>query len=1097
MIFDKINQSVCCSGPIVNEEAITLPAIQAWDLSLLVLSSEQVKIAGELNAWLAKFPASLPQAIARAAGGEYANDHMRILEHEIIRQFSPLTKAAKYLQVLCKVVDAINLRSATPLPVPRIPNVAIRPKNPFRSGIPSCLKLTRLWRETLSNSIAKNPVTSDDVTHTLSDADLGRLFTSAALHGGLADPQLLVSLARALEQPKQNIVAINDRLVIELSISWQGELGSEHRFWFADPLTATFIAQLSGKALLALTNDEKPKQESDQHIRKSVWKYIFAFFKATELTKDLRPQSLSSLTKSVKMDLQTRLPQVLVSYAGRSIVSHSPGKHVLARLYGLQPLADTKADSAHLSEPTEQITEFNNTTDNLEDFEPYWLSKLRAAFASQNGTSILIKIDEIIAANQPDSIEYCFALFARRLVLARSAANNKLAPSTARAYLVTVSKRLGGRLGNVDPRTLGAETLEILYGEILADADVDSGTRNQRRRIARALREFHHFLVHEFNFEPINVREVLGIGKGLVPVDANLITYDEYIKILTQIPISSRKLRQSLPVQGKLAIAAKLIFALAFKCGMRRMEVLKLKIADFCEHDPAELLIRPSDARRLKTKSSTRKLPLYALLAQNELKALRDWKTSRLAELTKTSPEETALQLQSHFLFGIPELEFEFISQDTLFDIIHHAMRQVCGDETLRFHHLRHSFASWCFLQLMLSDLPSIPKLFPNLPKTSKVMEDSRNFRNRLYGHPDPTRRHVYAVTSLLGHAGPETSLEHYVHVCDLLLALWLEIDVTKPSQKQVIQAAARPKTTIYRWLSRGPSHVSYRLARKNNLIHACKLEQIVDQQNVYNQPKHSRLLSVLDEPAVFDRLWDVLYRHAMDHTTIQELAASSGFTESMIFSFIEKAEVIRDMKTERGKGGFRHRMIEANLDRRDKDAKSRLTCPVAPHTKKDKAIVKRLAPELLSLFKTNPELCYKVFDYYLGNAWQTHNELIFKDPATFEHAKNFMVFIEALGLKRSEIEYISYDTSERSRALAKWKNNLEFSGRQQFTKIAPPRKTSLTAKNWLGIKPVFTDKNHVNEHGANIIESSIAFRYLMVLGAIIFPAYMLPLTSL
>lgn len=1075
-----------------NADLSNATGVQGWDLSRLVISTEQVEIAKDLHAWLSSSPLTLAKSIAQFSSGQFDNDQMRLLEQNLINRFSPLPTAAKYLKVLCKVVDAINLSAPTPMPFPRIPNLVNRPKNPFRSGAASALRLTRTWREALSKSITNSPASTINVSP---KSMLGELFTSAVVHGGLADPELLISLARSLGQPKKSILEVNNQLAVELSIAWRGELGSEHRVWFPDSLTATFIAQHSYNSSTLISANDSPTEETDVKIRKQIWGFVSDFFKTAKLRKDERPKSLGDLTRNAKVDLHTRLPQVLANYAGRALVSHSPSKQVIARIYGLPYQHEPPQPSDLVNEHKDQITVFNNNSDNLEDFEPYWLGELRSIFASNNLEAILDSIDKIIARSPTDSVGACFTLFARYLASARLSGNNKLALSTARAYLVTVAKRLGGRLGNTDPRTLDSESIENLYTEILEDTDTVSGVRKQRRRIARSLREFHLFLVRECQAEPIDEREVLGIGMGLVPVDANLITIDEYLQTLAQIPKSVRKLRRNLPAQEKFIGAAKLIFTLSFKCGLRRMEVLKLKIADLCEHDPAELLTRPSEARRLKTKSSTRKLPLYALLTNLELDDFRQWKKSRLHELKSKVPTATHSELQSSFLFGIPELNFEFIPQDTLFPIIHDAMRVVTGDKSLRFHHLRHSFASWTFLRLMLSDLPDIPNIFPHLPKTNEYLNDSSKFRDKLYGRAAPTRRHVYAVASLLGHSGPEISLEHYIHFCDILISLWLQNDVSAPIKKSIIQAAKLPttkkkdgrsKSAIYRMCTQGLNNIPYLLARSERLIARTASRKKGKPAGIPNSPVSPN--SALDNPEIFDTVWDILHRHALNHTSIDDLASSSGLSVSMIKSFISKSTKISEMTVGKGNDGFRHRMIAATIDRRD--SKSRLACPMPPHSAGDKAVVNRLAPKLLEAFHQHPKLCEAVFEYYLNNAWQTRNEVIFKDVDDPSHAKQFMTFLDVLGCKTSEIQMVSFDTSSRSRALAKWKEHLELSWRRSIIKCSPPNKQNLAAKNWLGIKPTFNDGNAVIE-GADIkLQGSIAFRYLMILGAIILPAW-------
>jgi integrase len=1107
------------------EVAKNIPDEGVWDLSKITLSQEQKKTVLQLLPWLFEHPSGLAQAIAKKEAGAFDAEQMRLLEQKVIAHFRPLPAAAGVLKVLCKLVDAINLHAEKPLPVPRIPNLIIRPKNPFRNGLPKSLGRVRFWRNAMEKNI-QLAVNRYGETHELSEIAqkqwIGKLFLSAILHGGMVDGDLIVALARALLNSPDDYIVLNGRLAVEMSIAWRGEGGSEHRYWYPDALTAIYIAYLPDNSLhrLLIGIDQKPI--SDQQVRTKIWQCISAYCRLMTIKVSERPQSLTDLLRCAQLDIQTRLPLVLANYAGRKLVSHSPGKQVLTRLYGL-PIQPDQNKQIKDAQPADSITKFNQKVDDLNDIEPSWLGLVRKAFSTDSQAEVLRQLDVIASDVRPASVDECFISFALFLMTSLSYSGNKLAVSTARAYMVTVAKRLAGRLDDVDPRTLDAEILETLYTDILDDVDqqsldseikktphtesledVDQQSleskilkalhaasledakqrdlaRNQRKRIARALCEFHHFLVQRYQFEPINPREVLGIGKGLVPVDANLITPDEYAKIYQAIPETIKSLHPSLPAQAKLSRAAQLIFMLAFKCGLRRMEVLKLKIADLCEHAPAELLIRPSDARRLKTKSATRKMPLYALLSERDLAELRAWKAVRRNESTIQT-----VHVNEQFLFGIPELGFEVIPQDTLFPVIHHAMRGVTGDLSLRFHHLRHSFANWTFLRLMLSDFASTLELFQNLPETNDFLSKSKQFRDALYGRADPTRRHVYAIASLLGHSGPEISLEHYVHISDLLLMLWLEKDLSAPSEKMLMIESGFPQSTNYRLLAKGVQHIPYRLIKNRwpNLVHIPKRIAIVNVTPI-NQVAPSGL-SLLDDPAIFDKTWQLLYQHEMHGMAFSAVAESQRLSEKFVIRAHLAAAGIGDMKVSKGNKGYRHRMIEIAQDRRQKDQLSRLACPVAPHTERDKAIVEKIVPNLQTLIKEKPEFCWEVFQYFLENTWQTRNEIIFKDPENSAQALKFIIFLDGLGIKKSELQFVSYDVSNRSANLAIWKEKLGLSSRHHVKKISPPRKDNLSAKKWLGIKPVFPVENaHALKQGAEE-EGSVAFRYLMVLGAII-----------
>lgn len=1045
--------------------AITTP-LANFSMSL---SPNQEDIAKNLQGWLSNHPSPLAKALAQGMGGSFQESEMRILEQEIIKKFIPLPEAEKYLKVLCKMVDAINASSPDKLPAPRIPLLSARPKNPFVGILPEAMQQARLWRETTKKLITQKYLNPSETPSPLSPkASIGLLFSSAILHGGLVDSDLLVSLARALDSPKDTLALYAQRLSVELSISWQGESNSEYRLWYPDALTGTLISKLEDGVISAWMSGNTKPVESDKDIRALLWSSIAAFFKQSRPAQ-ARPTSLGALLEAAKGDLFTRIPPVLMSYSSRKLVSHSPGRHVLNRLHQIS-MPSTPSLPQRRHESTDVITTLNFHSEDLNDLEPVWLGKLRQAFKGQIRGQVISNLAKTSPQNgSPEALYHGFAM---HLVSGLSGSGKRLALTTAKSYLVTVAKNLGGRLGNVSPAALQREILEDLYAEILEDASQDGSTRGLRRHHARALGEFHSFLVREHQLEAINNRSVLGIGKGLVPVDANLITYDEYEAIHNALPATLRSLHPTLPSIDTLGKAAQLLFMLAFKCGLRRMEALMLKCNDFAEHHPAELLIRPSDARQLKTKSSTRKLPLYALLDDSELLALRTWKASRL----KDFPGKTASEV---FLFALPELGNAVITQDQIFPVIHEAMRKAAGDETLRFHHLRHSFASWTFMRLMLSDLNAFPVLFPHHLQTTAVLSRSKEFRHQLYGRDDPTRRHTYAVASLLGHSGPDVSLEHYIHVCDLLFMLWRDQDVSAPATKPLKLEASRPKSTFYRWIEDDPSQVPFRLLKKNHGF-SKKFRRTHARQNATItglSPVTSTSVNL--EPAIFQKVWNLLFEHSFHGRPLEEVSLEAGLPLDAAQKMLKAAQDISDQRISRGSKGFQHRMKEMNFDRRNKAKFIRIPCPEEPRTQPDKAIAADLAEKLSELIKNQPDLCKSVFDYYIENAWNDRNHLPFKDPENPQPARDFIQFLAELGISKTSLQMLSYDPSERSRNTVAWKKTLQLPKDYPIRKIEAPGNTSVKSRKWIAIKPVF-------DTGVLDDSASIAFRYLMVMGAIV-----------
>lgn len=1048
-----------------------------WSLDELSLSDSQKVKANELRTWLCSQNYPLATAIAFQQTGVFSDEEMRALESRLIQNFKPIRDAEKMQKILCKVIDAINSKTQTKLPLPRIPIRCVRPKNPLHDDFVKSLSLTRAWRDCVTEDMLKSA--NQDINYQ-ENYLLGRFFTSVVLFGGLVNKSLLVALCKSLDDVPNTLSIINNRLVIELSIAWQGEPNSEHRIWFPDALSATLMAKLPDNILRSKLYDQNNVLINDKEITKIIWRWVLDYLKTLNSPNFKRPKNLNHFLTTVKDDLHYWLKPVVANFACRNIIAHAPPVAVVKRIFGY---SNTLSSNTHLSfnvATGNSNTFSNHLKDDLEDLEPIWLSKLRQALNSTSHEIALDKIDALKNQLTSDEIQRCFHEFARHLVTSKSASGNLLAVSTARKYLVTSAKLLSSRLDGLQLATLDVYVFEDIYTDILECCNQDNKSKSYKKAVARALREFHHFLTNYLNIDAINVQVVLGIGKGLIPVDANLINIDEFEAIYDFIPEVIQQLHSTLPGQQKLIQCAQLIFMLSFRCGLRRMEVLKLKINDLSEAHSAVLMIRPSHARRLKTKSSTRNLPLSALLSNDEIIQLVAWKKQRLIELGNHS------STQDQFLFSVPELGSEFISQDTLFPIIHAAMRKVTQDETLRFHHLRHSFATWTFLRLMLSDFDNIPTVFAKQSKTLAFLEASKSFRKKLYECSGITRRHAIAVGDLLGHSGPDISLEHYIHCCDLLLNIGMQHQAIAPNESLLRQLSDRPQSTAYRWQQKGIYETPYRLLRKRWRSLFVSRKKIV---NLYKFPlitQCSTLKELVDQANIFDVFHQLLFQHEMHKTPLADLANDNNIPLDDLQSVHMQMCEIRDMKIDRGSKYYRHRMIDGVMDRSDPNKNLRLACPVAPHMQQDIEIVNMLAPKIIDAIKTDPDLCRKVFAFYVKNAWKTRNELVFKDKVDLDNAKQFIEFMSLLGIKKSSLQFISFDISQRSSNLAKWRADLGLTTRDHVKKAKPPREESKNAKKWFGIKPIF---NCINQNGSNQkdeLQGSIAFRYLMVMGSVL-----------
>ena len=185
------------------------------------------------------------------------------------------------------------------------------------------------------------------------------------------------------------------------------------------------------------------------------------------------------------------------------------------------------------------------------------------------------------------------------------------------------------------------------------------------------MREFLRFLQEEKKIDTGEAGEVLGPPGGLVPVDANILTEAEYQLVRAQlVPGSSKSLAEQLvtTAQKERRTIKCLMFTLAYRCGLRRSEVLMLDLADLLLEHPAEILIRPTSSRTLKTPSATRKIPVYAFLKPEELTDVKEW-------LAYRKTQEAAGQFSRH-LFASKATNQSHIPEDKLLELFLKSDRQ-------------------------------------------------------------------------------------------------------------------------------------------------------------------------------------------------------------------------------------------------------------------------------------------------------------------------------------------------------------------------------------------------------------------------------------
>ncbi|MDD5759862.1 MAG: tyrosine-type recombinase/integrase [Desulfobulbaceae bacterium] len=853
----------------------------------------------------------------------------------------------------------------------------------------------------------------------------------------------------------------------EFNMFYTSQQVPELRRWFIDPFTELLLLRLPSSAFVIEDNEKKAGTKA--------WRSMVRFLLHVGIESSSMPRSLPQFLEIAKAWNWFRLPGFLCNYASSDIVSHSLKPHVWRRFFGLMNRSyENEAQQPRieaLASPTEQEIEDAeigaDEPDEEEQFVEFsWIKDLRALLKGFNRKEIDKKLREVAACLDGSfSMQVIGTKWVCFMMTYRSSSGKAYSLAAIRRLAGHILSRVAGLVDDTDITLLEGDGLVEIYQQLLTDVQSDT----YRYKIACGLREFHHFLVEKYHISPINFREVLGIGSKASRVDANILSIDEY----HQSQECLKGMTAQLDPHTNLIDVAQIIFILAFRCGLRRNEALKLMANDLHEHHPVILLIRENDVRRLKTQSSTRSLNLSLLLTPKELEKLLVFKQVRDQEILN-DPKDPG------YLFCIPKMSYSFVPEERVYDAIRDAMHLATGDRTLRFHHLRHSMASWRVLSLMLADIDIFDDLFPDHPLTTEFLRSAKEFKTGLYSRNEPTRKHLLTLASMLGHSGPDISCTSYIHLFDLALKIALESSADQCDRLLLVMASGVARSTAQRIFKQGGIAALLDGARKRAPADRLICNMVVDSPRPLPDERDEILPP---EVRMMERVWEYLIlkssREVLDPGF---LVGRTGISEHDARHIEIKAITLKDDKP-KSKIGYRHRMKVIVKDKRY-PVPVRLMCPPKPRLRRDREIVNEFSPRLWQLLQEPDSLMNDMIDLFIRNSWYTRNEIIFHGLKESSLAKKYIEFLQHLGIHKGQIAFVCFDDTKGHKHRKRWQEELGLNWRNKPELAKPTNLNSPRSRFWLGIKPVFPTGKGLTGAG------SYGFRYLMVMSAISYSCF-------
>lgn len=652
---------------------------------------------------------------------------------------------------VAEVLDAGNRLGRWRIPIPDIPApLPPAPRSPFQhTSFAQMVHFEPLVEQTLA-AFAEAPPNDDP------EAYWGRLFLSALLFGALLRPGWLWALPSALEQPPGHC------LWMELRDTPKDECAPQHQRWYPDPLTRLNLVR-------ARADQDRPEPPSSlAHSGPNAYRCIRAFARTAGIV-DTLPNNWSQLVSVVQTRFALYLPAYLLGHARGANTATSWPATVQQRLQTPRHAIDcnpphlapaTKerpADSVAASE--EDAEELDKSTES--ETAPAALRELASRIRRHDPPdAALIEAWLVDYRQTPQplkSIERIGEWVAGSLCRKPKKGRRRLRGRTVYALYNAAAARLVGQLADADP---AAFECSDDYIEIYTTTLDDAANASTRKTLARALASFHAHLVafHNAPEEPMEVLRTPRLGqKEHQTPNANFVDEASFKRAIEWIDFRYAQT----PQRGTLLV---LLASLGFYAGLRRSEAAGVLVKDLDGAPAYDLVIRPNAHRLLKSSNARRVLPLKALLPESILERLINWQRDRRAECIHAGVDAA----QNSALLAPPDQQHPFRNNAPIFTELTQALAQAAGDASLRYHHLRHSFASRLLVQLWEAEADPRSAHPPWAQK--RPIEDLRSLRQSLIGQAVTQRRSLRLIARMLGHADTTITVEHYLHTLDDLL---------------------------------------------------------------------------------------------------------------------------------------------------------------------------------------------------------------------------------------------------------------------------------------------------------------------------------------
>jgi integrase len=275
--------------------------------------------------------------------------------------------------------------------------------------------------------------------------------------------------------------------------------------------------------------------------------------------------------------------------------------------------------------------------------------------------------------------------------------------------------------------------------------DENPQTYKTRRLALQLLRDFHRLMSRTIAIEDPDWSEI-DAGDDVLSISPGLLLEKEYQHaLLLAAPKPETASREEL--------ARAFILLVGMRFGLRGAEITGLLRTDWGDTVPGTIivLVQKNRYRDLKTPAARRQVPLLFELSDNEKLVVK-----RFLALW----EGIARNDNSIPLFVSPTDNSKLMNDKFLRWQVSQFIKQATLNSDLSLHHARHTFANRVGLILM----QGTGNIWPHAVSAAVSQAHRSHVRKLLLCTEAVTRRSLWALARLMGHAHPQTTVRSYLH---------------------------------------------------------------------------------------------------------------------------------------------------------------------------------------------------------------------------------------------------------------------------------------------------------------------------------------------